>query len=76
MTSGSKHRLYPCQFEEIWRIHCSAALSVLSVTFVLLALRSLAIRLGGKLKSVVRRENDHVDFAEEGVECLQEPPVV
>ena len=57
----------------VWRIHCGAALSVLSVIFVLLALRSLAMRLGGKLKSVVRCEKDHVEFAEEGVGCLQEP---
>ena len=31
------------------------------------------MRLGGKLKSVIRSEKDHVDFAEEGVEHLQEP---
>ncbi len=73
MTSGSKQRLYSCQFDEVLRIHCSTALSVLSITFVSLALKSLAMRAVGELKCVVRGEKEIVGFAEKGIECFQEP---
>ena len=50
-----KKCLYLCQFEEVMRIHFSTALSVISIIFVSLALRSLAMRAEGKPESVDSR---------------------
>ena len=53
--SPFKKCLYLCQFEEVMRIHFSTALSVISIIFVSLALRSLAMRAEGKPESVDSR---------------------